>query len=132
MSRVETQQWRKEKRSGWLLPERREHSDWLLQEEQEHVLEQPEDVCGFCGTLSLSNIHNVGPRVCSGLFHNNNFLIAFSGVKTHNLPCLLRIDRWKRFGATIVRGLLLHTLGFEARGNMFVVEGPGSKELLSN
>ena len=132
MSRVETQQWRKEKRSGWLLPERREHSDWLLQEEQEHVLEQPEDVCGFCGSLSFSNIHNVGPRVCSGLFHNNNFLIAFSGVKTHNLPCLLRIDRWKRFGATIVRGLLLHTLGFEARGNMFVVEGPGNKELLSN
>ena len=36
------------------------------------------------------------------------------------------------FGATIVRGLLLHTLGFEARGNIFVAEGPGSKELLSN
>ena len=50
MSRVETQQRRKEKRSGWLLPERRQHSDWLLQEEQEHVLEQPADVCGFCGT----------------------------------------------------------------------------------
>ena len=83
-------------------------------------------------SLSLSNIHNVGPRVRSGLFHNNNFLISFSGVKTHNLPCLLRIERWERFRATIVRGLLLHTLGFEARGNMFVVEGPGSKELLSN
>ena len=129
MSRVETQQRRKEKRCGWLLPEKWEHSDCLLQEEREHVLEQPEDVCGFCSTLSLSNIHKVGPRVWSGLFHNNNFLISFSGVKSHNL---LRIERWKRFGATIVRGLLLHTLGFEARGNMFVVEGPGSKELLSN
>ena len=51
---METQRRRKEKRSGWLLPEKREHSDWLLQEEQEHVLEQPEDVCGICGTLSLS------------------------------------------------------------------------------
>ena len=80
-------------------------------------------------SLSLSNIHNVGTRVCNGLFHNNNFLIAFSGVKSHTL---LMIDRWKRFGAKIVRGLLLHTLGFEARENMFVVECPGSKELLSN
>ena len=82
---MKIQQRRKEKRSGWLLPEKREHSDWLLQEEEEHVLEQPEDVCGFCGTLSLSpsNIHNVGPRVCGGLFHKNNFLIAFSGVKSH-------------------------------------------------
>ena len=54
MLRVETQQRMKEKRSGWLLQEKGEHSDWLHQEEQEHVLEQPEDVCGFCGTLSLS------------------------------------------------------------------------------
>ena len=54
MLQVETQQRMKEKRSEWQLQEKREHSDWLRQEEQEHVLEQPEDVCGFCGTLSLS------------------------------------------------------------------------------
>ena len=50
-------------------------------------------------------------------------------MKSQNL---LRIEQWERSGATIVRGLLRHTLGFEAPENMFVVEGPGSKELLSN
>ena len=68
--------------------------------------------------LSPSNVHNVGPRVCSGLFHN--FLITFPGLKSYNL---LRIERWKRFGTTIVKDLLLHTVEFEVRGNMFVVEG---------
>ena len=78
--------------------------------------------------LSLSNVRDVGPWVCSRLFHNTNFLITFAGLKSRNL---LRIERWKRFGTMIVKGLLLHTLGFEVRGNMFVVEGPGSKELLN-
>ena len=55
--------------------------------------------------------------------------MAFAGLKSYNL---LRIERWKPFGATIVRGLLLHTLGFEARENMFVVEGAGRKELRSD
>ena len=50
-------------------------------------------------------------------------------MKSQNL---LRIERLKRFGTTIVRGLLLHTLGFEGRENMFVVEVLGSKELLSD
>ena len=78
--------------------------------------------------LSLSNIYNVGLRVYSGLFNNTNFFIAFAGRKSHNL---LRIEKWKRFDATIVKDLL-HTLGFEARGNVFVVEGLGSKERLRN
>ena len=51
-----------------------------------------------------------------------------AGLKSHNL---LRIERWKRFGTTVLKDLLLHTLRFESQGNMFVVKGPGSKELLT-
>lgn len=117
MSQGKTQQRRKEKRSGWLLQEKQEQLDWLLQQEQEHVLEQPEDGCDFCGIPSLSNVHNVGPQVCSGLFHNTTFLINFAGLRSQNL---LRIERCKRFGTTIAKGLLLHMLGFELRGNMLL------------
>ena len=94
--RLKTQQRRKEKCSGQLLQEKREHSDWLLQEEQEHVLEQPEDVCGFCGILSLqhSQCRTVGLQCVVSQY---NFFIAFAGLKSHNLS---RIERWRRFGAT--------------------------------
>ena len=59
---METQQRRKEKCSGWLLQEKQEHSDCLLQEEKENVLGQL-DVSDFYGTLSLSNVGNIGPWV---------------------------------------------------------------------
>ena len=49
-------------------------------------------------------------------------------MKSHNL---LRIERWKRFGTTVLKDFLLHTLRFESQGNMFVVKGPASKELLT-